>query len=367
MQFLADLVNFIAASGGGPVWAFSLSIVAFFVLVRTKGPWTKKGGYVGLVSALVFMGVSLFNADFRLIVTKADNVPIVIMAFLVGFFLWLAMSKAKLNDERTARGEPTFEKSEKDDRIFTWPDLVFSEFICMIILTVVMVVWSIGLMAPLEEPANTSVAPNPSKAPWYFLGLQEMLVYFDPWMAGVVLPGLIIVGLMAIPYIDTNKKGNGYFTFQERKTEITLFLFGYLVLWVQLIVIGTFLRGPNWNIFGPYEYWDPAKVEPLINVDLADFFWISWLKVGHPSFWLLREMPGLLLVGFYLFALPVLLPKVKFTKKYFGRFYDEMGPARYYVGISLVLTMLLLPIKMYLRWAFNFKYFVHIQEFFFNI
>ena len=80
----------------------------------------------------------------------------------------------------------TFEKSEAQDKIFTWPDLVFSELICMVILTVLLTVWSILLQAPLEEPANTAVAPNPSKAPWYFLGLQEMLVYFDPWMADTV-------------------------------------------------------------------------------------------------------------------------------------------------------------------------------------
>jgi hypothetical protein len=139
------------------------------------------------------------------------------------------------------------------------------------------------------------------------------------------------------------------------------------VLWVQLIVIGTFLRGPNWNFFGPYEYWDPAKVEPLINVDVADFFWIRLLGVGHPSHWALRELPGILFVVAYLFVLPVMLPKLKFTKKWFGRFYDQMGPARYYVGISLLLIMVMMPIKMYLRWAFNLKYFVHIQEFFFNI
>ena len=363
MGFLTDLINTLST----PIYSFTLSIVAFLVMIRWKGLWTKKAGWIMLTVGVVYFAVSMFQYDFRLIMTKADNVPIVMMIFLVGYFLWLAMHKAVENDKRIERGEPTFEKSEKEDRIFTWPDLVFSEFICMIILTVGMIIWSVGLMAPLEEPANTSVAPNPSKAPWYFLGLQEMLVYFDPWMAGVVLPGLIIVGLMAIPYIDTNPKGNGYFTFRERKTEISLFLFGYVILWVQLIVIGTILRGPNWNFFGPYEFWDPAKVEPLINEDLADFFWIGLLRVGHPSHWLLRELPGLLLVGFYFFVVPVLLPKLKLTKKYFGRFYEEMGPARYYVGITLVLTMLLLPIKMYLRWFFNFKYFVHIQEFFFNI
>src|SRR6202007_3447829 len=112
--------------------------------------------------------------------------------------------------------------------------------------TVVLVGGAILPKAPLEQPATSAKAPTPSKAPWYFLGLQEMLVYFAPWLAGVVFPSLIIVGLMAIPYIDTNPKGNGYFTFKERRVEISLFLFGFLILWVLLVTLGTFLRGPNW-------------------------------------------------------------------------------------------------------------------------
>jgi len=99
-------------------------------------------------------------------------------------------------------------------------------------------------------------------------------------LAGVVLPGLIIVGLMAIPYIDTNPKGNGYYGFRERKWEISIFLYGFLVLWSFLIITGTFLRGPNWNFFGPYEYWDPNKLVPLVNVDLSELVWVSWL--GQP-------------------------------------------------------------------------------------
>ena len=151
----------------------------------------------------------------------------------------------------------------------------------MILLTIVMIVWSIGLRAPLEEAANPTSSPNPAKAPWYFLGLQEMLVYFDPWLAGVVLPTLIIVGLMAIPYIDTNPKGNGYYSFRERKWEIGVFLYGFLVLWSFLIITGTFLRGPNWNFFGPYEYWDPNKLVPLVNVDLSELIWVKVL--GHAA------------------------------------------------------------------------------------
>jgi hypothetical protein len=346
-----------------PWYSFTLSLVLFGVSVKMKKLWTRTGGWIMLALITIFFCLGMLDVNFRSVVAKPDNVPIVMMVYLAGFFWWLAMYKGIQNDEATERGEPTFEKSESDDKVFTWPDLVFSELICMVVLTVGMVVWSIVLKAPLEEPANLSVAPNPSKAPWYFLGLQEMLVYFDPWMAGVVLPGLIIVGLMAIPYIDTNPKGNGYFTFKERKTEIVLFLFGYIVLWVQLIVIGTFLRGPNWNFFGPFEYWDINKIEPLVNVDLSEIIWIKMLGVGLPSHWLLREIFGILLMIAYFAVLPVVFAKLK----YFKRFYDEMGGPRYYTGMILFLTMMLLPIKMFARWIFNLKYIVHIQEFFLNI
>jgi hypothetical protein len=206
------------------------------------------------------------------------------------------------------------------------------------------------------------VTPNPSKAPWYFLGLQEMLVYFDPWLAGVVLPGLIIVGLMAIPYIDTNPKGNGYYTFSERKAEITLFLFGFTILWSSLIVLGTFLRGPNWNFFGPFEYWDIHKLEALTNVNLSEYIWVRLFRTGLPSNWLIREIFGILITLFYVFLLPVMLARGALR-----RYYEKMGPARFYVGVFLFLMMMSLPVKMLLRWLINLKYIVAIPEFFFNI
>jgi hypothetical protein len=89
--------------------------------------------------------------------------------------------------------------------------------------------------------------------------------------------------------------------------------------------------------------------------------------VGLPSNWLLRESFGIALVVLYLFVLPVALVKLKWTRRWFGRFYERMGAARYYTGITLFLIMLALPIKMFCRWVFNLKYFVHIQEYFFNI
>jgi len=173
---------------------------------------------------------------------------------------------------------------------------------------------------------------------------------------------MIIVGLMVIPYIDTNPRGNGYFTFKERPFAISMFLFGFLVLWVTLIILGTFLRGPNWNFFGPFDYWDPHKVEPLVNVNLSEYFWVKGLHTQLPSNPLIREFPGFILILGYLIVLPGLLAKTILKK-----FFQEMGFARYSVLAILLLFMATLPIKMLLRWFFNLKYFVSIPEFFFNI
>jgi hypothetical protein len=336
------LVMFALASLGGRLWDAGTG-KWLFILVA--------GGF----------GLSLFDRNFFLIAAKPDNVPIGAMIFLLGIFTWIALRKAYLNDRQLLIGGIPWEKTESDEKLFTWPDLVYTEMLCMILLTIVMIVWSVVLRAPLEEAANPTSSPNPAKAPWYFLGLQEMLVYFDPWLAGVVLPTLIVVGLMAIPYIDTNPRGNGYYSFRERKWELGIFLYGFLVLWSFLIITGTFLRGPNWNFFGPYEYWDPNKLVPLVNVDLSELIWVKALGMPLPRVWLIRELFGLILVVIYLSLPPVLAAGP------FKRFYQKMGSARYYVGAFLLLSMMSLPIKMVLRWLFNLKYIVHIQEIFFNI
>jgi hypothetical protein len=231
-----------------------------------------------------------------------------------------------------------------------------------VLLSAIFIAWSVAVEAPLEEPASGMSAPNPAKAPWYFLGLQEMLVYFDPWLAGVVLPGMIVVGLMAIPYIDPNPRGNGYYTFKERPFAVGMFLFGFLVLWVVMVVLGTFLRGPNWNFFGPFEYWDPHKIEPLVNINLSELVWVRWLGERLPDNILVREAPGILLVVAYLVITPALLA-VTVLKKFF----NELGFARYGILVMLLLFMASLPIKMLLRWFVNLKYLVAIPEWFFNI
>src|SRR5262245_34504493 len=263
-----------------PISYTLLSIVAFAALLYWRKTLTDPQVAWGvLMASLLIGGWAFTDPNFRSIVAKEANVPITRLIYSVAFFTWLGLHRAVQNDERIARGDPVLEKLD-DEKVLVWPDLVYTELICMIIATAALVVWSILLKAPLEQPATSAKAPNPSKAPWYFLGLQEMLVYFDPWMAGVVLPTMIIVGLMALPYIDYNREGNGYYTFAQRKFAMSVFMFGFIVLWVVLIVLGTFLRGPNWNFFAPFEYWDPHKVLPLNNINISDIFWLKLLDTS---------------------------------------------------------------------------------------
>ncbi|MGA7749002.1 MAG: hypothetical protein WCA63_02530, partial [Gallionella sp.] len=169
------------------------------------------------------------------IVSAPDNVPIVALIPLLAFYIYLAWKQAHANDQLIAQleGDAAAAKTQYrktwpfqpgwQKEIHVWPFLLRVEFLAAIIVTIILMIWSITLNAPLEEPANPNLTMNPAKAPWYFLGLQEMLVYFDPWIAGVVMPTLIIIGLMVIPYIDTNPLGSGYYTWKQRKFAIGTF------------------------------------------------------------------------------------------------------------------------------------------------
>jgi hypothetical protein len=357
-EFARDAID----SVSGPTTFFMGATLGFAALIAFRRRFANGVfGWAAVNAFLLFFGLSMTDFDFRDIVTKPDNVPIVGLIVLTAYFTWLGLRRAVINDARTAQGLPNLEELDPD-KTLTWPDLVYTELIAMVVLTIFLVVWAIALQAPLEQPASSTTAPNPSKAPWYFLGLQEMLVYFDPWIAGVFLPTLIIVGLMAMPYIDTNKQGNGYYTINQRKFAYVTFQFGWLVLWVILILLGTFLRGPNWNFFGPYEYWDVHKLIPLNNVNLSDLYWVEWSGKAKPAQIWLRELPGIVVLLAYFVVIPPLLGRFWFRK-----YIEESGMVRYIVLASLILFMASLPIKMVLRWTLNLKYLVAIPEFFFNI
>ena len=367
---IKQLINWVS----NPAIAFSLFIVIFILLfppssklykihrrLKLDRLWTSTGGIILFTGLIAFFIWGATDINFRLIVFKPDNVPITALIFLVTFFLWFSMKQARDNDLRMEEGQPPREAHD-NEKILVWPDLIYTELISLLLAMAVLIVWSIFLKAPLEEPANPTVSPNPAKAPWYFLGLQEMLVYFDPWLAGVILPTMIIVGLMAIPYIDTNEGGGGYYSYKPRLKAISLFIFGFLVLWIFLTLVGTFLRGPNWNFYGPFEFWDANKRVVTNNINLSEYIYIFLLGVGLPGNIIIREIFGILIVLGYFAIVPGVLAQTV-LKDMFKR----IGIIRYSVFVVLLLMALSLPIKMYARWLFDLKYIVSIPEFFLNI
>ena len=309
-----------------------------------------------------------------------DNVPIVAMLFLVPFFTWMGIKQAVANDRliEELEADPKVAKTHHRKvepwrpgwarELHVWPYLVRIEFLATVIVTVVLFIWSITLMAPLEEPSNPNLTMNPSKAPWYFLGLQEMLVYFDPWIAGVVMPSIIMVGLMVFPYVDSNPLGNGYYTLRQRRFSLLMFGWGFL-MWILLIVIGTFIRGPGWIWFWPGQTWDHNAVVFDKNVDLHDLLAVKlhlpFLAVNPFKFIFgLIVVTGFYIVGalFFHWLMTVdfsklrwnrLFPKNEFEQKLLSRTSLLQYLTFQFFAVSVLLA---LPVKLFLRLVFTIKY-----------
>ena len=139
-------------------------------------------------------------------------------------------------------------KSVPQDKVHVWPHLLVVEFAAALFITAFSTVFSIFVNAPLLELANFNETPNPSKAPWYFLGLQELLTMFHPMVAGVTIPGIGIFLLILAPYIDKNPSHKP----EDRKFAISLMTI-HLMFWAVLVMIGSFFRGPGFNFVFPWE------------------------------------------------------------------------------------------------------------------
>ncbi len=129
------------------------------------------------------------------------------------------------------------------EKVFTWPHLVRIELIGALLYLLLFTIMSIFVNAPLRNLANPEVTPNPAKAPWYFLGLQELLLHMHPALAGVIVPGVVLVGLAAIPYVDKERRGTGVYFYSAKGKAIAAFSFVYTVVWeLALIIIDEYLR-----------------------------------------------------------------------------------------------------------------------------
>jgi quinol-cytochrome oxidoreductase complex cytochrome b subunit len=140
---------------------------------------------------------------------------------------------------------------EPEDMTTTWPHLLFRETALFLIVMIVIMGVSVLFDAPLEEMANPSITPNPAKAPWYFLGVQELVSWGHPFWMGVFIPTLVVISLILIPYLDRSQIGTGTWLHPSRRLHNTLFT-TFAVIATGLIIVGTFMRGPNWGFYWPW-------------------------------------------------------------------------------------------------------------------
>ncbi len=241
-------------------------------------------------------------------------------------------------------------------RVSSWPNLVWVIFLMMFFITILL--WSAALLfdAPLEEVAEWAKTPNPAKAPWYFIGLQELLVYFDPWIAGAILPGVMVFGLMLIPFVDITPLEQGHYDFSKRKFAVAFFTFGAL-FWFFLVGVGQFLRGPSWQV-----YW------PFIDYDIGGGSWVRegvhLKEAGGASLVSMSLGTGLTFLAVYFVVgmlapliVPRLFPDSGICKKV-GDYVKKLGAIKYSVVQIHLLMMLGVVGKMILRQAFNIRYII---------
>ncbi|MGH9184010.1 MAG: menaquinol-cytochrome c reductase cytochrome b subunit [Acidimicrobiales bacterium] len=139
-------------------------------------------------------------------------------------------------------------KAAPVDKVHVWPHLLVVEFVSLLLMSAFLLVFSILVNAPLLQLANVNQTPNPSKAPWYFLGLQELLTMFHPMVAGVTIPGIGLFALILAPYTDRNPSNKP----EDRKFAIALMTV-HLMFWAVLVMIGVFFRGPGFNFTFPWR------------------------------------------------------------------------------------------------------------------
>jgi menaquinol-cytochrome c reductase cytochrome b/c subunit len=139
-------------------------------------------------------------------------------------------------------------KAAPVDKVHTWPHLLAAEFVASLACLAFTFVFSVFVNAPLLQYANINRTPNPSKAPWYFLGLQELLTMFHPMVAGVTIPGVGLIVMILAPYIDKNPSNKP----EDRKFATSLMTI-HLMFWAVLVIIGSFFRGPGFNFTLPWR------------------------------------------------------------------------------------------------------------------
>ena len=282
-------------------WVLGLILLKLTLLLSLTGyllPWDQLSYWATVIVSKI-IGSTLFigekiqylfiggtvvgqNALIRSYVMHVVLLPF-IMGLLIAVHFWrirkdggLARSEASFTVEKTnakpvedlksyglmnlVEGQTFLVGQEPEEMTTAWPHLLFLEVVLFVLVTIIIMGMSVLFDAPLEEIANPSVTPNPAKAPWYFLGIQEMVSWGDPFWMGVFAPTVGFVFLILIPYLDHSQIGTGVWLHPSRRLHNILFT-TFAVIVIGLVIVGTFMRGPNWGFYWPWQEWPIGPIQ----------------------------------------------------------------------------------------------------------
>ncbi len=335
MNAVEALLDFVAS----PPWLFSLALILFLAGRGSRWLWSRGGGALLLVLAAALLALGLADETFRHNLLRPERLPVTVLLLSSGVLMWLEMS-------RTSRGavdEPP------PDRGFSSADAGAATIVG---LGLVACAWLFpAASGPVADPAST---PDLVRVPWFLLALQELSHYFDPWVPYFALPLLFLGLLLALPWLGHEKTA--------QPGGRSLFLFGWLLLWLLPLAAAAFLRGPHWIAFGPFEAWDATRPPPAPPLAFSEVFWSGWLGGILPERWWLRELPGMLLLAGYFLLLPLALQRVGVTRRALESYSESLGAWRFRAALIAVLALLLVPLKMYGRWLLDIGHWIHIPE-----
>lgn len=253
-------------------WVLGVSLLVLTLALSFTGyllPWDQLSFWAVTVGTNIVSYAPVLGPKLRFILLGGDTVGSdallrfytlhviavpALTALLVNYHIWRVIKDGGLahpSENRGADGEPVAQRS--DGVVTTFPRVVYLELLVFLVLTAGLLAASVLFNAPLEEEANPLTPSNPSKAPWYFLGLQELVGYSAFW-GGVGVPTLLMIYLLVLPYFDRRPAGIGVWFARERRVMIsvwTLILIGIVVT----TALGIYFRGPNWNFYWPWENW----------------------------------------------------------------------------------------------------------------
>ncbi len=350
MRTFETIVDYLAA----PPRFFALMLVTFLACRGWKWPWSRVGGWALFVLATLFMGAGLSDDRFRHLILHPERLPVTLLVVASMVVLWLEMRRLALS----LRGPDGESSGDKGTERAAMPGLSPADAAAAAIVGVALAACALLQPAALGPEADPHSRPDLVKVPWFFVGLQEIESYFDPWVPYLALPLLLVAGLLGLPYLRIGDTGAGRWR--------SLFLFGWLFVWLWPMVVGALLRGPHWNAFTPFQAWDPSRPAALAPRPLSEIFWIGWLRGFEPASWWLRELPGIFLLGVYFVLLPLVLRRWRVTGKAYDSYRGEMGKPRFRAALACLLALMVIPLKMYSRWLLDIGYWIYLPELSFN-